>query len=260
MTTTEIASRGELLKIPERRAFATQLEVRKSSGTDRVTLAGYASVFDEPYTMYDFFGPYTEVTRHGAFKKTLSEGPDTAFLANHDGLTMARTVSGTLRLAEDDHGLNIEAECNPVRHDVRDLVTAIEDGDISQMSFAFIIIRQEWSPDYEQRDLVELSLDRGDVSAVNFGASPFTEIDAVRAFRHMKPSRIAAIESELRSSALESRTTELLSKLLRAIAAGEDHRPIVGELVAGRGLDGPAHVGPEFAYLLKLRMQLEDGV
>jgi hypothetical protein len=44
------------------------------------------------------------------------------------------------------------------------------------MSFAFRVWRQEWSLDYQRRSLVELNLDHGDVSAVNFGASATTNV------------------------------------------------------------------------------------
>jgi hypothetical protein len=42
------------------------------------------------------------------------------------------------------------------------------------MSFAFRVTRQEWSPDYSQRDITEVNLSKGDVSIVNYGANPHT--------------------------------------------------------------------------------------
>ena len=35
-------------------------------------LDGYASTVDEPYEMYDFWGPYTEIVDRGAFETTLA--------------------------------------------------------------------------------------------------------------------------------------------------------------------------------------------
>jgi hypothetical protein len=49
------------------------------------------------------------------------------------------------------------------------------------MSFAFRVTRQQWSPDYDQRDILEVDLHRGDVSVVNFGANPATSVGAMRA-------------------------------------------------------------------------------
>ncbi|MFI6819259.1 HK97 family phage prohead protease [Nonomuraea sp. NPDC050328] len=163
-------------KGPERRSYPVQLEVRAQAG-GKTLVAGYASVTEEPYEMWDWYGPYSEVVRAGAFTKTLGESPAVQLLLNHEGLAMAYTKSGTLRLAEDDTGLHMEAEVNPARGDVRDMLAALEDGDVDEMSFAFRVIRQNWSPDYEQRDIVEVSLNRGDVSVVNFGANPATSVE-----------------------------------------------------------------------------------
>lgn len=165
-----------------RRAYPVQLEVRKSSGGGtKVELEGYASVYEQVYEMWDWLGPYGEVVRAGAGSKTLSENPQTQLLLNHAGLSMAYTHAGTLRLSEDSAGLLIGATVNVARSDVGDMVTAIEDGDVDEMSFAFRVTRQQWSPDYDQRDILEYDIHRGDVSVVNFGANPATTIDAARA-------------------------------------------------------------------------------
>jgi HK97 family phage prohead protease len=158
-----------------RRAYGVQLTARKQ-GPGPVTLEGYASVTDTPYEMWDFMGPYTEVMAGGSFTKTLSETPHVQLLLNHGGLSMAATKAGTLRLSEDSTGLHMSAEVNAVRTDVRDMLTALEDGAVDEMSFAFRIIRQQWSPDYTQCDIKEVDIHRGDVSVVNFGANPTTSV------------------------------------------------------------------------------------
>ena len=132
---------------------------------------GYASITGKSYEMHDFLGKYDEMIQRGAFTKTIASSCDTAFLANHGGLTMARTKAGTLRLSEDDRGLHTNADLDPSRADVSDMRSASERGDISQMSFAFRVVTQEWNEDYDQRNIQEVSLDRGDVSVVNYGAS-----------------------------------------------------------------------------------------
>lgn len=159
------------------RAFPVKLEVRAKKGTSNiVTIEGYASVTEQSYQMWDWLGPYDEVVRAGAFMKTLSENPQVQMLLNHGGLSMAYTKASTLRLAEDSNGLAIGSDVNTTRSDVRDMVTAIEDGAIDEMSFAFRVTRQQWSPDYDQRDILEVDLHRGDVSVVNFGANPATSV------------------------------------------------------------------------------------
>lgn len=172
------SERGTLPGRIERRAYGVSLEVRAGKAKDEVSIEGYASVTEEGYTMSDWAGDYTEVVRQGAFAKTLSENPAVQLLLNHGGLSMAYTKAGSLRLAEDDHGLHIGADVNTQRHDVSDMVHALRDGDVDEMSFAFYVRRQQWSPDYDQRDILEVDIHKGDVSVVNFGANPATTVDA----------------------------------------------------------------------------------
>lgn len=92
------------MKTFERRMGATILEVRETA--DALTLSGYASTFGQPYDM----GWYTETVDADAFKRTLGANPDVRLLINHDGLPLARTVSGTLNLDTDKHGLIVSAD------------------------------------------------------------------------------------------------------------------------------------------------------
>jgi HK97 family phage prohead protease len=144
------------------------------SGGDALTFTGYACITEAGYEMSDWLGPFTEVVRQGAFTKTLAENADVPFLVNHDGLTLARTKSGTMRLAEDDTGLHTEADLDPASPHVQALRSAMDRGDVDEMSFAFWITRQQWSPDFDQRDILEVNLNKGDVSVVNYGANPNT--------------------------------------------------------------------------------------
>lgn len=187
------ASRGK-----ERHAYPIKLEVRagKTAGTSAID--GYASVVEVPFDMYDMFGPYSEVIRSGAFTRTLNANPQVQLLLNHEGLSMAYTKAGTLQLAEDSTGLHMTAELNSTRSDVRDMLTAIEDGNVDEMSFAFVTTRQQWSPDYDQRDILEVDLNRGDVSVVNFGANPATSV-SMRAqdFDHLDETAARALYERL---------------------------------------------------------------
>jgi HK97 family phage prohead protease len=128
--------------------------------------------------MYDDFGPYEEVVATSAFSETLAAQPDVAFLVNHRGVTMARTTNDTLQLSLTGMGLQSDAWLNPKRQDVKDLVIAIEDRNIDQMSFAFRLDEGWWNDDFTQFKITKLDIDRGDVSAVNYGANPYTSIAA----------------------------------------------------------------------------------
>ncbi|MEU8213987.1 HK97 family phage prohead protease [Micromonospora sp. NPDC049044] len=141
-------------------------------------LDGYASVVEKPYEIWDMFGGYNEVIDSRAFDKTLAADPDVAFLVNHRGVTMARTTNKTLELSVDALGLRSVALLNPERQDVKDLVLAVEDRNIDQMSFAFLVEDGEWSDDYSEFRITQVDLHRGDVSAVNYGANPHTSIAA----------------------------------------------------------------------------------
>lgn len=166
-------------------AFGAQMRATKRewNGKQMYNLVGIASVTDQPYEMYDMFGPYDEIIDRGAFTDTLAADPDVAFLLNHKGLTMARTrakegSSPTLTLRMVDEGLESDAWVNPARQDVKDLVIAIDDGNIDQMSFAFMLEEGWWSEDFSTFKITKLDMDRGDTSAVNYGANPYTSINA----------------------------------------------------------------------------------
>lgn len=175
---SDLSSRAERKGVVEKRSTAFRDVDLKSlangTGGETLTFRGYASVTETPYEMSDWLGDYTEVLRHGAFAKTLAERADVPFKINHGGLTLARTKSGTMRLAEDSTGLHVEADLDPTSSLVRDLQSAMDRGDVDEMSFAFMVMRQEWSPDFSQRDITEVNLNKGDVSVVNYGANPAT--------------------------------------------------------------------------------------
>ncbi len=162
--------------------FTAQLRstLVERDGKEFVQFEGVASVVETWYEMYDFWGPCNEKVAKGAFDKTLSQSPDVNFLLNHKGMTMARTkVSKTLELWTNEQGsLSSRAFCNAKRQDVQDLRVAIDDGDVDQMSFAFRITDGSWNFDFTEFTILEVDLDRGDVSAVNYGANPNTSIAA----------------------------------------------------------------------------------
>lgn len=160
--------------------FAAQLRAKLEDrdGQELYHLSGIASVTDTPYDMWDDFGPYEEIVTREAFIPTLSADPDVAFLVNHRGVTMARTTNNTLKLALTGEGLQSDAWLNPKRQDVKDLVFAVEDRNIDQMSFAFMLEEGWWNDDFTQFKITKLDIHRGDVSAVNYGANPYTSIAA----------------------------------------------------------------------------------
>lgn len=199
------------------------------NGKQFYELNGTAAVVERWYEMWDMFGPYQEKVARGAFDQTLAANPDVAFLLNHRGMTMARTkTSRTLELFTGDAGnLDVRAYLNPERQDVRDLITAIEDGDVDQMSFAFQITEWAWNENYDQFTILSVDLDRGDVSAVNYGANPNTSIGVREA--------LGAIDT-LNGPALLAARERINARIGHAPVSAEPVTAAPEAAPAGRGL------------------------
>lgn len=263
-TTVDLSKRGVLAGVRETRRVTMQgIELREKpngSGGTTAEFNGYASITETPYEMHDMFGPYTEVVRSGAFKKTIAEGCDTAFLINHEGMTLARTKSGTLRLSEDGTGLHSNADLDAQSPIVQGLRSAIDRKDVDEMSFAFYTIRQEWSPDYEQRDLIELSLNKGDVSPVNYGANPYTSepgislrsLNAARALRGITMDELSGALREVRAGAALSTSAlatlkHVLSLASTADSAVDELQVVLSDLMGVANPDTPEDAGGDSA-------------
>lgn len=228
----------QLLGVPEWRAMG-EFEARAIG--DEFLVRGYASLFNVWYDVYG--GPdgggWQEKVNRKAFDTTLASKPDVHFLINHEGVTLARTKSGTLKLATDSKGLDVEA-----RIDRRDpmgaaLEVKMERGDLDEMSFAFRTVRQAWNEDYTERELLEVNIDKGDVSVVNNGANDKTRIrlvDARAAVRALAAAELAEIRS-LDNPVEELREArEHLAQLIQQLDPKAPRRLSVAEAV--RALEG----------------------
>ena len=148
------------------------------SDGQRPTLSGYAAVFDQLSVAMQWGGTtFREKIARGAFASSL--GDDIRALWNHDtNLPLGRTKAGTLRLAEDAHGLRVEID-PPDTQAGRDAVESIKRGDVNQMSFAFDVIDEDVDRDEANqiiRTLKKLKL--YEVSPVTFPAYPQTSVSA----------------------------------------------------------------------------------
>jgi HK97 family phage prohead protease len=217
------------MKKTERRTFTVRnIETRQADdGTMR--MAGYAAVFNEPSVPL----PFIEKIAPGAFRKTLSETPDVRLLVNHEGLPMARTKNGTMRLYEDEKGLYFEAELANTQES-RDLYTLVSRGDVDQMSFAFRVIRQKWNDDRTERSLTEVSLADGDVSIVTYPAYPATSVEAreaiKRAIAEIKEGREVSGDSLLVLESIFGDLTEGHEYVMKAVE-------VMGALLGNNGVE-----------------------
>lgn len=207
------------------------LELR-DNGSGGVTLDGYASVVESSYDMYGgpAAGGWTETIAAGAFDKTLAEGPDVQLLINHEGLPLARTKSGTMRLSADQRGLHTVADLDPADPDVVSLRGKMARGDIDEMSFAFRTVRQEWDEEYLNRRILEVNLHKGDVSVVNYGANPATSV-ALRKLAELRAAGDGGPDSDEDPGALAQAVDAILDELAEALSLGDI--PTVSALLTG---------------------------
>lgn len=196
--------------IMERRALVRPLDVREQA--EQRTVVGYAAVFGNPA---DIGGQFREIIAPGAFRETITG--DVRALIDHDsGRVIGRTTAGTLRLAEDDLGLAVEIDL-PDTQDGRDLATLIARGDISGMSFGFIVTRQQWDETGDMPVRTIQSVDLREVSAVAFPAYDGTSIalralESARRKKRQHNFRAAANRVLARKVSIDLRTRRLVSK------------------------------------------------
>jgi HK97 family phage prohead protease len=121
-------------------------EVRAVDTNDgSLKIGGYAATFNSEATGLNF----REVIAPGAFTRALASTDPVFLLVNHDmeGIPLASTQSGTLKLRQDNTGLYMEATLDPANPKAQELSSAIRRGDMDKMSFAFTV-----SPDGQTRE------------------------------------------------------------------------------------------------------------
>jgi HK97 family phage prohead protease len=153
----------------EKRTIKRPLDIRAAKNGR--TIGGYAAVFNSRANIGGYF---EEVIAPGAFDDALMQ--DVRALVDHDtGRVIGRTKAGTLRMKQDDMGLAVEIDL-PDTTDGRDLATLIERGDVSGMSFGFVVTKEMWDETMEPPMRTIQALDLREVSVVAFPAYDDTSI------------------------------------------------------------------------------------
>ena len=135
-------------------------------------IVGHAAVFNE---LSEDLGGFREKISPGAFKKTLKEA-DVRALWNHDSnYVLGRNKSGTLRLQEDEKGLAIEID-PPNTTWANDLMVSIDRGDVSQMSFGFRTVKDDFEKKNDEIIRILKEVELFDVSPVTYPAYPQTDV------------------------------------------------------------------------------------
>jgi HK97 family phage prohead protease len=174
------------------------------TGAKRWEFVGHAAVFD---SLSENLGGFREVIKRGAFKDVLDQ--DVRLLVNHDAnQPLARGEA--LTLTEDPTGLHVRALIREDLSYARDLRINLEEGNVTQMSFAFgSDVEDEWTEDVD--GLLIRTIKRFgslfDVSPVTYPAYPATDA-AVRAIARLSRGDMNVSEEEWKAiDALRSDST-----------------------------------------------------
>ena len=180
---------------------------------ERKVVKGYASTFNEPYTLYeDEDWKFVEVVDGRAFDNT--DMSDVIMQYDHEGRVFARMSNNTLTVIPDEKGLLIEADLGGTELG-RQLFEEIKGGYTNKMSFGFTVdgeeIRDMKAADGKTLTVRTITSVRKlyDVSAVSLPANDATSISV----RTLTDGEIERIQAErLEAEALELRRRKLLAK------------------------------------------------
>ena len=188
------------------------LEVRKveEETNDEMVVTGYASTFNEPYTLYESDDwRFDEVVDARAFDNT--DMSDVIMQFDHSGRVFARISNDTLKVMPDERGLLIEANLGGTELG-RQLFEEIRGGYTNKMSFGFTVdgedIRDTKTTDGKDLTVRTITSVRKlyDVSAVSIPANDATSISV----RNLTDGEIERIQAErLEAEKLELRRRKL---------------------------------------------------
>lgn len=189
---------------------------------DGQNIDGHPAVFDSETIIGGYF---REIIERGAFADT--DFTDVLLSTNHEvrKIPLARSrrnnPNSTMQLFVDDKGLFMRANLDTERNsEASKLMSAIDRGDIDDMSFIFYVREEEWEDldtDLPLRRIKSISKVI-EVSAVNWGAYGDTDIqqarDAATTLENAKKT-LDSVQGQQRGAG-ESRTDELELLKLKA--------------------------------------------
>jgi len=187
-----------------------------------LSFRGYAARFN---SRSEDLGGFRETIRPGAFSKSIAQKRAIKMFLNHnDNIVLASTRGGTLKLTEDERGLLAETTL-PDNEWGRPVADAVRRGDIDSMSFGFQTVKDSWSEDLAERELIEVRL--FEVSPVTaWPAYPATSASVRELAEAIEaaPDELAAAFAVLRDT--ESRLTPEQATLLTNLINARSDRAV----------------------------------
>ena len=195
------------------------MEIRSAETEDveqeeRKVVKGYASTFNEPYTLYENEDwRFDEVVDARAFDNT--DMSDVIMQYDHEGRVFARISNNTLTVTPDEKGLLIEADLGGTELG-RQLFEEIRGGYTNKMSFGFTVDGEDYldTKDVDGKALTVRTITSVrklyDVSAVSLPANDATSISV----RSLTDGEIERIQAErLEAEKLELRRKKLMLEI-----------------------------------------------
>ena len=181
---------------------------------ERKVVKGYASTFNEPYTLYENDDwRFNEVVDARAFDNT--DMSDVIMQYDHEGRVFARMSNNTLTVTPDERGLLIEANLGGTELG-RQLFEEIRGGYTNKMSFGFTVDGEDYldTKDIDGKALTVRTITSVrklyDVSAVSLPANDATSISV----RTLTDGEIERIQAErLEAEKLELRRKKLMLEI-----------------------------------------------
>ena len=204
-------------------SFECRAEENEQHGT---FITGTPIVFDQATDM----GWYQETIARGALDETNLK--DVRFLVGHNTsmIPLARSrnnnENSTMQMTVNDGGMDIRVDLDTENNaEARALYSAVKRGDMSGMSFMFIVDKDSWTDidsDYPKRTITGIRTVM-EVSAVAFPAYPQTTIQAASEDATLDSARASLesakkqLEEERAKKAEDERRTAALERLNKLI-------------------------------------------
>jgi HK97 family phage prohead protease len=128
----------------ENRKATRVFEIRASQGEEFV-LAGRALSYNE-ISSNELVQGVREKIMPGCFRASLASGKPVFALLNHDmkALPLGRTDNGTLQISDGDQALNFRVQLDRNNSQHRDVYAAVQRKDVSECSFQFICLDEDF--------------------------------------------------------------------------------------------------------------------